>query len=152
VDAADSRISVLKIGGVIPLKSPLHIDHPFLTLDGEATPGAGIMLKNYGIEVRTHDVILRYLRVRVGDEGINVDNPRAKEAYYGGGGEHALTFVEGSQNCIADHLSLDWSTTKILSVNKRADLITIQWCLMSEPLNFANHGLGAIVGQGGDRY
>jgi len=84
----------------------------------------------------------------VGDDAIHLDDPKAKEAYYSGAGEHALYFIEGSQNCIADHLSLSWSTTKILSVNKLCDLITVQWCIMSEGLNFADHGLGVIIGQG----
>ena len=53
---------------MIALKSPLHIDEPFITIDGRNAPGPGIMLRNYGIEIQTHDVVLRYFRVRVGDE------------------------------------------------------------------------------------
>ena len=115
--------------------------------NGQNAPGPGIMLRNYGIEVRTHDVVLRYLRVRVGDDAVHLDDPRVREAYYGGAGEHALYFIEGAKNCIADHLSLSWSTTKILTVNKMSDLITVQWCILSEGLNFADHGLCTIIGQ-----
>ena len=100
------------------------------------------MLRNYGIEVQTHDVVLRYLRVRVGDETVHLDAPRAREAYYDGAGEHALYFIEGSKNCIADHLSLSWSTTKILSVNKMSDLITVQWCILSEAPQFCRSRIG----------
>jgi hypothetical protein len=106
------------------------------------------MLRNHGIEVRTHDVVLRYFRVRVGDDDVHLDSPRVRESYYSGAGEHALYFIEGSRNCIADHLSLGWSTTKILSINHMCDLITVQWCILSEGLNFADHGLGVIIGQG----
>lgn len=66
--------------------------------------------------------------------------------YQGGAGGHALYFVEGSKNCIADHLSLSWSTTKILSITKLSDLITVQWCVLSEALNFAGHGYASIAG------
>ena len=142
------RVISFRVGGAIPLKSTLIINEPFITIDGQDAPGPGILLRNHGVEVRTHDVVLRYFRVRVGDDDVHLDDPRAKESYYGGTGEHALYFIEGSKNCIADHLSLSWSTTKILSINHLCDLITVQWCILSEGLNFADHGLGVIIGQG----
>jgi pectate lyase len=91
-------------------------------------------------------VVLRYFRVRVGDDDVHLDNPKARESYFGGSGKHALYFIEGSRNCIADHLSLSWSTTKVLSVTKLSDLITVQWCIVSEALNFADHGYASIAG------
>jgi len=148
VEASGPRIVGFDVGGAIQLKSTLRIKEPFISIDGQKAPGAGIMLRGYGIEVQTHDVVLRYLRVRVGDDNVHLDDPRARDEYYGGAGEHALYFIEGSKNCIADHLSLSWATTKILTVNKMSDLITVQWCIMSEGLNFADHGLGLIIGQG----
>jgi hypothetical protein len=148
VETSGPRTIVFRIGGVIPLKSTLIIREPFITMDGQNAPGAGIMLRNHGIEVRSHDVVLRYFRVRVGDDDVHLDDPRAREIYYSGAGEHALYFIEGSKDCIADHLSLSWSTTKILSVNHLCDRITVQWCILSEGLNFADHGLGVIIGQG----
>jgi hypothetical protein len=148
METAGPRTILFRVGGVIPLKSTLVLREPFVTIDGQSAPGAGIMLRNHGIEVRSHDVVLRYLRVRVGDDDVHLDAPRARDAYYAGAGEHALYFIEGSKNCIADHLSLSWSTTKILSINHLCDLITVQWCILSEGLNFADHGLGVIIGQG----
>jgi hypothetical protein len=148
LETAGPRTISFKVGGVIALKSTLHIKEPFITVDGQSAPGGGIMLRNYGIEIQAHDVVLRYLRIRVGDDTVNLNVPGARESYYDGAGEHALYFVEGSKNCIADHLSLSWSTTKILSIDKMSDLITIQWCIMNEGLNFADHGLALILGQG----
>lgn len=148
IETPSPRTIAFAVGGVIALKSTLRINEPFITIDGQNAPGPGIMLRNYGIEVETHDVVLRYFRVRVGDETVHLEAPRAREAYYDGAGEHALYFIEGSKNCIADHLSLSWSTTKVLTVNKMSDLITVQWCILSEGLNFADHGLGLILGQG----
>jgi hypothetical protein len=37
-----------------------HAHDPFITIDGQNAPGPGIMLRNYGIEVQTHGVVLRY--------------------------------------------------------------------------------------------
>jgi len=143
IETPGPRKVVFRAGGVISLKSTLIIKEPFVTVDGRNAPGAGILLRNHGIEVRTHDVVLRYFRVRVGDDGVR---PEDKKSYAGGAGEHALYFTDGSQNGIADHLSLSWSTTKILSVTKMSDLITIQWCILSESLNFADHGYASIAG------
>jgi hypothetical protein len=148
VETSGPRVILFRVGGVISLNSTLRIEEPSVTINGQNAPGPGIMLRNYGIEVRTHDVVLRYFRVRVGDDNVHLDDPKAREAYYSGRGEHALDFIEGSRNCIADHLSLSWSTTKILSINQLCDLITVQWCILSEGLNFADHGLGVIIGQG----
>lgn len=147
VETPSARNIAFKVGGVIPLKSSLVIQQPFITIDGQNAPGPGIMLRDYGIIVKTHDVVLRYMRVRVGDENVHLDDPRARDAYYAGSGEYALDFIEGAKNCIADHLSLSWSTTKIVTVNKMSDLITVQWCILSEGLNFADHGLCTIIGQ-----
>ena len=146
IETPGPRIILFQVGGVIALKSTLTIREPFLTIDGQNAPGPGIMLRNHGIEVQTHDVVLRYFRVRVGDEAIHLDSPKALQDYAGGTGEHALNFIEGAKDCIADHLSLSWATTKILSVTKLSDLITIQWCILSEALNFAGHGYASIAG------
>ena len=146
IETAGPRVVVFRVGGVIPLKSTLLLREPFLTIDGQNAPGPGIMVRNYGIEVRTHDVVLRYFRVRVGDEDVHLDTPRDHDRYFSGAGEHALYFIEGSKNCIADHLSLSWSTSKILSVTKLSDRITIQWCILSEALNFGDHGFASIAG------
>jgi hypothetical protein len=144
VQESGPRVVVFRVGGAIPLRAPLVVTEPFLTLDGGSAPGAGVMLRNHGIEVQTHDVILRYLRVRVGDEDVRT-GARPLSYYTGGEGDHALYFI-GATNCIADHLSLSWSTSKMLSVTKVSDLITVQWCLLGESLNFADHGFASIAG------
>jgi len=145
IGTSGPRTIVLHVGGVIPLKSILTINEPFLTLNGQDAPGAGILLRNHGIDVRTHDVVLRYFRIRVGDDDVRTGaNPLSY--YRGGEGDYALYFIDGAKNCIADHLSLSWSTSKMLSTTKGADLITIQWCILSESLNFADHGYASIAG------
>jgi hypothetical protein len=145
IGTSGPRTIVFRVGGVIALKSILTIDEPFVTIDGQDAPGAGILLRNHGIDVRTHDVVLRYFRIRVGDDDVRTSaNPLSY--YRGGEGDYALYFIDGAKNCIADHLSLSWSTSKMLSTTKGADLITIQWCILSESLNFADHGYAAIAG------
>jgi pectate lyase len=144
VESEGPRTVVFRVGGAIPLQTDLDIDNPFLTIDGQSAPGAGIMLRGHGIVVQTHDVILRYFRIRIGDNAVQLGDKSV--SYQGGDGEYALEFVEGSQNCIADHLSLSWTTNKILSVTKMSDRITVQWCILSESLDFAGHGYASIAG------
>jgi pectate lyase len=140
IETTGPRTILFRVAGVIPLQSTLIVRQPFLTIDGQH---AGITIRNHGIAVRTHDVVLRYLRIRVGDDNVRLDDPKIN--YQGGDGEHALYF-DGASNCIADHLSLSWSTTKVLSVTKMSDLITVQYCILSEALNFAGHGYASLAG------
>ncbi len=57
------RTIMFRVSGLIELKSGLSIREPFLTIAGQTAPGDGICLKNYGLGVRTHDVIVRHLRI-----------------------------------------------------------------------------------------
>ena len=140
VEAEGPRVVVFRVGGTIALKSRLRIRNPFLTVDGEKAPGEGITLTRHGIDLMTHDVVLRYFRVRVGDEGVNRD-----VRYEAGEGEDGLRFEAGAKDCIADHLSLSWTTGKIVTLTLTADRITIQWCILSESLNFAGHGYASLA-------
>jgi hypothetical protein len=143
IRATGPRIIRFRVSGDIPLNSKLTITEPFLTIEGQSAPSDGITLRNHGIVVETHDVILRYLRVRVGaGDGHADDKSRRYEA---GEGEDGLYF-SGAENCIADHLSLSWTTSKILTTTKMSDRITVQWCILSEALNFAGHGFASITG------
>jgi hypothetical protein len=141
VQAEGPRVTVFRVSGSIGLRTPLSIRNPFLTLDAQSAPGEGITLRNYGIQIRTHDVVLRYFRVRLGDEGVSPD-----VRYEAGEGEDGLRFEAGAKDCIADHLSLSWTTGKIITVTLTADRISIQWCVLSESLNFAGHGYASLAG------
>ncbi|HYL76062.1 MAG TPA: hypothetical protein VEU96_17765 [Bryobacteraceae bacterium] len=144
VETAGARTVKFRVSGTIELKSAIDVRQPFLTIDGRDAPGDGITLHRHGMNVRTHDVVLRYFRIRIGDQDVNLDDKTVN--YNGGDGEYALYFRLGSANAIADHLSLSWSTTKTLSTTKMADRITIQYCILSESLNFAGHGYASITG------
>lgn len=141
VEAEGPRTVVFRVGGSIALAAPLVIRHPCLTLDARSAPGEGIVLRNHGIVIRTHDVVLRFFRIRLGDEGVS----RAVN-YQAGEGDDGIRFQAGARDCIADHLSLSWTTGKILTLTSMSDRITIQWCILSESLNFAGHGYASLAG------
>ena len=68
VEATGKRIVVFEVAGLISLESPLGINNKEITILGQTAPGDGICLKNYSIYVNTSNVIIRYIRNRMGDE------------------------------------------------------------------------------------
>ena len=72
VEQHGARIVVFDVDGTIELKSPLRINNDSITIAGQTAPGDGICLKDYPLVVNASQVIVRYLRVRVGDR-VKVD-------------------------------------------------------------------------------
>src|SRR6185295_621349 len=73
IEEAGPRNCVFRVAGTITLNtSSLVINNPFLTIAGETAPGGGIAIRNTGtqlrpsVEVKTHDVIIRHIRIRPG--------------------------------------------------------------------------------------
>jgi Pectate lyase len=95
VGADGPRIVVFRIAGNIALKSSLNIRTPYLTVAGQSAPGDGACLTNYPLVLaNTHDVIVRFLRFRPGDQNDkNVDSL---------GGRNV-------KNVVIDHCSASWS-------------------------------------------
>lgn len=122
------RTIVFGVSGTIFLKSRLSLDKPNITIAGQSAPGDGICLAGHELFItNTQNVIVRYLRIRPGDiAGKEMD---------------ALT-IWNSQNVIIDHCSLSWSTDSLNDVVKGSGNVTVQWCLLAEPLNQSVHAKG----------
>lgn len=120
------RIIVFKVGGVIKLVDDLRIDseHDDVYIAGQTAPGDGITLINHELgAVGASDVIIRNIRVRVGDSsGIAT-------------GGMSLT---SSDNCIIDHCSISWGTDENFS-SRAAKNITLQRCILAEGLHHSVH-------------
>jgi pectate lyase len=125
------RIVVFDVSGTIDLKSPLHITSPYLTIAGQTAPGDGICLKRFPLRIRnTHDIIIRGIRIRPGIESGLI------------GSEIDVIDLDSSQNVIVDHCVFSWSTDEGVNTWHGAKFITVQWCVMSEPLNHSIHEKG----------
>jgi pectate lyase len=148
VTAKESRIIVFAVSGTIHLNSRLNIGSN-VTIAGQSAPGDGICLADYPVVLTGNNIIIRYLRFRMGDKNQN------KGKVDGSGSDDALS---GSRrkNIIIDHCSLSWSTDEVMSVYA-GDSTTLQWNLIAEPLNysyhfetgdtdFEQHGFGGIWG------
>lgn len=124
VEAVGPRIVVFRVGGTITLKSKLVIRNPYITIAGQTAPGGGICVRGYTFGCfGTHDVIMRYVRIRVGDEAhVTMDG----------------TGFASTDHAIMDHCSVSWSIDEGVS-SRGASNITFQRCIVAEALNIADH-------------
>lgn len=122
VNQKGARTIIFDVAGTIHLKSDLYVRNGNLTIAGQTSPG-GICIADYGFGIRAENVIVRFLRIRPGDVcGTEVD---------GFGGFDCGHFI-------IDHCSVSWSVDECLTAYSN-DSTTVQWCLVSQPLNYSVH-------------
>jgi len=146
VETDGPRTVVFDIGGTITLATPLRIREPRITIAGQTAPGGGITLRGQPLLISADDVVVRYIRSRLGDEeGVETD---------------AVTIDRG-QRIMLDHVSASWSVDETLSIGSRdrvIDAVTVQWSIIAESLNLSthskgDHGYGSLVrGNRGARF
>lgn len=124
------RIIVFRVSGTIHLSSALNIKGN-VTIAGQTAPGGGICLADYPIKLAGDNIIIRFMRFRMGDRFQNQGKTN------GAGADDALS-ASGRKNIIIDHCSMSWSTDEVCSIYK-GDSTTLQWNIISEPLNFSYH-------------
>lgn len=137
VEVDGPRIVVFRVSGTIELKSRLEIRHPYITIAGQTGPGDGIALRGQEVLIAADEVIIRYIRLRLGDEsGVNGD---------------AIT-GRYQKNIILDHVSASWGTDEVLSLYHNS-YVTIQYCIIAEAIgNGERHKFGAIWGSNYSTY
>ncbi|OHB63861.1 MAG: hypothetical protein A2168_08840 [Planctomycetes bacterium RBG_13_50_24] len=134
VNDFSARIIVFRVGGTIELKSELQINYPFVTIAGQTAPGGGICIKNAGITIITHDVLIQHIRVRPGNKGTVDADINDAVSILGPHGESP-----GSYNVVLDHISASWGEDETVSTWYGAHDITISRSIISEALNRSRH-------------
>lgn len=146
LEASGRRIVVFEVGGVIDLGlSTISIDEPYLTIAGQTAPSPGITVIRGGFDIRTHDVIVRHIRIRSGVSGQQRGDWEAD----------GISTV-AARNVIVDHCSITWAVDENLSASGprftgdtveewRAGTsrnITFSYNILAEGLAHASHPKG----------
>ncbi len=142
VDTKGPRIIVFRVSGYIDLKRTLSIREPYVTIAGQTAPGDGICLRGYETRSGTHDIIIRYIRFRTGDEICRSLKMQGKteELRRRGPNTDGLE-LNRSHNVIVDHCSVSWTIDEASSVYN-CSAVTVQWCIVSESLHDSYHEKG----------
>lgn len=142
VEAKGPRTILFRVSGTIKLLKPLVIREGRVTIAGQSAPGDGITLRDHMLQVSADDVVVRYIRARLGDESRTESD--------------ALTITKG-RRIILDHVSASWSVDETLSASANyanADQgfydVTVQWSIIAESLTRSlhakgEHGYGSLI-------
>jgi len=142
VDTPGPRTIVFKVSGTIKLAKPLRITEPRITIAGQTAPGGGITLRDQPLEVAADDVVIRFIRSRLGDESRTQSD--------------AIWIIAGHR-IILDHVSASWSVDETLSASANYTKpgegfydLTVQWSIIADSLTHSlhakgEHGYGSLI-------
>ena len=127
-----AKTIVFDVSGTIHLNSKLDIQVGNVTIAGQTAPGDGICVADYPVAIKANNVIVRYMRFRLGNKNVTLDGADGWDGFGG----------FDQQDWIIDHCSVSWSIDECLSVlgNKNT---TVQWCLVAQSFVNSGHSKGS---------
>lgn len=133
LEQGDTRVVLFRVSGTIHLSAPIEVTRGNLTIAGQTAPGDGICIADYPLIIKgCQDVIVRYIRVRLGNESLKKDQEKDYDA----------VSVNDCKNVVLDHVSASWSVDECVSCYGNENF-TMQYCFITESLRNAGHVKGA---------
>jgi pectin methylesterase-like acyl-CoA thioesterase len=127
--ATGPRTIVFDVAGTINLVTRLNVNKSFLTIAGQTAPGDGVTVGGHSTVVSGNNVVIRYLRFRVGDTNCPAIQDDA-------------LWVDKTSDVILDHVSASWSVDETLSVTE-SNRVSVQWSFITESMKNSCHEKGA---------
>ena len=127
VNGSTKKTVVFDVGGVIALTNDLNIGSN-TTILGQTAPAPGITLRYYTVRPNGNNIIMRFIRIRRGEEKNVNDGADA-------------TWCRNFTGIILDHCSFSWSIDEVASFYDNRDF-TMQWCSVAEALANPGHTKG----------
>ncbi len=128
VSGSDKKTVVFDVGGVIALRSNVSIGAN-TTILGQTAPAPGITLRYYNVNPAGNNIVMRFIRIRRGQEKDVNDGADASTARHYTG-------------LMIDHCSFSWSIDEVASFYDNNNF-TMQWSTVGESLVNAGHNKGA---------
>ena len=146
LEAGGPRIVVFNVAGIIHLKERIRVRAPYITISGATAPGDGVCIAGDTVELDTHDVVIRHMRFRRGNDWVGDRNDSIGGNPIG--------------NIMIDHVSASWGSDENMSMyrhmyqppegGKQLKLptvnITIQNSMFAEAINKYHHSFGSTIG------
>jgi len=149
-----ARTVVFRVGGTIQLLSQVTITNPYITIAGQTAPGGGILFSGTQmppaamIFVGTHDVTIRYIRIRIGVGPLHSGGPA--------NGVVGISVMNYDiYNVMIDRVSISWWDNKpfIIYSNYGPGIhnVTVSWSMTNEGLapSISRPGSQSVCGGSG---
>lgn len=149
--ASGPRVCVFEVGGEIQLDNDLIVLNSYLTVAGQTAPPPGITIRDGGLRIATHDVLIQHIRVRLGTKNGRSVNGVALSVR---GENHGSN---NSANIVIDHVSLSWAWNKLFDTwSPGVSDVTVSNSILSEPLHRSINSTGPqsnamLIGPGHQR-
>ena len=156
-EATGARVVVFAVSGHIRLATTISVDHPYLSIYGQTSPG-GVDVSGGMFMVSTHDVLVQHMRFRMSSDVCDgIAHPAVGNCEtYGDSVRIMGTATSGDReayNIVLDHCSISWGNDETLDIggyNGVTRDVTISHSIIAQglddPAPESNHGYGITIG------